>query len=433
MKSDRREFVKGALAIGGAVLARPARAAESAAAPSPPEAADPAVGKPFAGWQPGRFQLHMIYTGVCESMFLIYPDGTSMLLDCGDHGAIDRGELAVPVLPSGNRRAGEWIARYVQRVNPAKTTVDYMVLSHFHSDHSGCMAYHAGFRGDVPLSGFGHAMEWLTFKRAVDRGYPDYSEPFPFFSGERLGSRDLMDRVYRTLKKRDGLKVEKARLGATDQYPPLKDPSLCAGFEIKNVAVNGKVALPDGTVRNVLDGYPREKWPHIIGENGLSICQLITYGKFKLLTTGDYSEVLPTPDGKGHRIEDDLADAVPHVDVAKIPHHGHNSTSEKLAAALSPRVWLSGVWDQLHNTADTMERIDGAYSGDRLYCPGIMPAERRWQDKDAPWMKNVAPECYKGTHVVVDVEKGGDAYSVFFIAASSESMKVKGVRHFRAG
>lgn len=46
------------------------------------------VGGTWPGWQPGHFQLHSIYTGVCESMFLIYPDGTSMLLDCGDHPAV---------------------------------------------------------------------------------------------------------------------------------------------------------------------------------------------------------------------------------------------------------------------------------------------------------------------------------------------------------
>jgi len=416
LKTNRRDFMKSALAIGGAALLDDIWAA----APQ------------WTGWQPGHFQFHSIYTGVCESSFLIYPDGTSMLLDCGDHGAINRGALAVPVLPSGERRAGEWIARYVQRVNPAKTAVDYMVLSHFHADHSGCMAYHAGIREGVPLSGFGHAAEWLAFRRAVDRGYPNYDEPFPFRDGERLGSKDLMERLYRRLQRRDGLTVEKARLGAADQYPPLKDPSACSDFSIRNVAVNGKVALPDGTVRDVLAGYPREEWHHILGENGLSICQLVTYGKFRLLTTGDFSEVLPTADGRGHRIEDDLVDAVSQVDVAKIPHHGHKSMSEKLAAKLAPRVWLSGVWDQLHNTADTMERIDRGYADERLYCPGILPAERRWQDKDAPWMKDVAPECFGGTHVVVDVPKGGEEYSVTFLAAGDESMTVKGVRRFVA-
>ena len=429
MASGRREFVKSVLALGGVAALGRSRAGDGTVTASIASE----VGTRWSGWRPGHFQFHSIYTGVGESSFLIYPDGTTMLLDCGDHDAINRGALAVPVLPNGERRAGEWIARYVQRVNPAKTEVDYMVLSHFHADHSGCMAHHAGIRDGVPLSGFGHAAEWLTFRRAVDRGYPDYADPFPFRSGERLGSKELMERVYGVLKKRDGLTVEAARLGAADQYPPLRNPSFCKDFGIRNVAVNGKVALADGTVRNVLAGYPRERWHHILGENGLSICHLITYGKFRLLTTGDFSETLPTRDGTGHRIEDDLADAVPRVDVAKIPHHGHRSMSAKLAAKLSPRVWLSGVWDQLHNTADTMERIDRAYDGERLYCPGIFPAERRWQDRDARWMRDIAPECYTGAHVVVDVPRGGEEYLVAFLSARDESMTVRGVRRFRTG
>ena len=54
-------------------------------------AQDPAVGQAWPGWEPGEFQVHFIYTGVCESMFCIFPDGTSMLLDCGDHPACNRG------------------------------------------------------------------------------------------------------------------------------------------------------------------------------------------------------------------------------------------------------------------------------------------------------------------------------------------------------
>ena len=42
---------------------------------------DKAVSKPWKGWKQGHFQVHSIYTGVAESMFMIFPDGTSMLID----------------------------------------------------------------------------------------------------------------------------------------------------------------------------------------------------------------------------------------------------------------------------------------------------------------------------------------------------------------
>ena len=110
MNIKRREF----LAMAATAASSPAwRVASAATAPQGPQA-----GKPWTGWKRGHFQLHAIYTGVAESMFIVFPDGTTMLLDCGDHAAINRGRLAVPVMPNGWRHAGDWIARYVGRVNP---------------------------------------------------------------------------------------------------------------------------------------------------------------------------------------------------------------------------------------------------------------------------------------------------------------------------
>ena len=102
-----------------------------------PGSGHPLAGKALPPWRPGEFQVHFIYTGVAESLFWIMPDGTTMLLDCGDHPAWTRGKKAVWILPNGKRYAGEWIARYVERVNPAGTAVDYLMISHHHADHGG--------------------------------------------------------------------------------------------------------------------------------------------------------------------------------------------------------------------------------------------------------------------------------------------------------
>ena len=105
----RRDFVKAAVAAPFMGVARTGIS-------QPPTAvhhegcAHPLAGKRLPPWKPGEFQVHFIYTGVAESMFWIMPDGTTMLLDCGDHPAITRGKLAIWVLPNGKRHAGEWIA-----------------------------------------------------------------------------------------------------------------------------------------------------------------------------------------------------------------------------------------------------------------------------------------------------------------------------------
>ena len=93
---ERREFIKVSAAASAALLLDWEKAFAAGKT-------DPQVGKAWKGWKKGHFQVHFIYTGVAESMFMIFPDGTSMLLDCGDHNAIGRGKLAVPVLPDGSR------------------------------------------------------------------------------------------------------------------------------------------------------------------------------------------------------------------------------------------------------------------------------------------------------------------------------------------
>ena len=90
----------------------------------------------FPAWQKGELEIHQIYTGRGESSFLIFPDGTTMLIDAGDYDPKDYPQMG-ELLPDTSRRAGEWIARYVQRVNPHKARVDYLMISHFHSDHIG--------------------------------------------------------------------------------------------------------------------------------------------------------------------------------------------------------------------------------------------------------------------------------------------------------
>ena len=139
------------------------------------------VGEVWKGWHEGEYQIHFICTGVAEAILHIFPDGTTMLLDCGDHPAVTRLDLAVPVVPNPGRLAGDWIARYVKRVLPEGyqtkndlPLIDYMMLSHFHSDHCGIPVWVCTNRERKGLpgchrSGFALAAEQLAFGKAIDR------------------------------------------------------------------------------------------------------------------------------------------------------------------------------------------------------------------------------------------------------------------------
>lgn len=424
---DRRKFIKASAAATAALMLDWEKAFAAGTA-------DAAVGKAWKGWKKGHFQVHFIYTGVAESMFMLFPDGTSLLLDCGDHNAIGRGKLAVPVLPDGGRHSGEWIARYVERVNPGGRKVDYMMLSHYHNDHGGGETFYASEveRDGKPyfLSGFAQAAETLEFRRAFDRCYPDFQDPIPLVD-DGAQMRTHMTKFYDYMRKSRGMQVEKFRVGEVDQVALLHNRAKYRDFSVRNLCGNGRIAAPDG---RIIDLYAERKKhpPRSFNENGMSLGMVFTYGDFKFYTAGDFSDSWALEDGTTFRIEEALAEVCGKANVAKINHHGHYSMPPKLVAALQSQVYVSCVWDQLHNVAPVMETLAdrSLYPGERIICPGIFPAERREEDKGAPWLADIEPAAFEGGHVVLDVPQGGKTFSITYLTAADESMTVRSVLNF---
>jgi len=79
-----------------------------------------------------------------------------------------------------------------------------------------------------------------------------------------------------------------------------------------------------------------------------------------------------------------------------------------------------------------MERLASRalYPGDRVLCPCIFPKERRAEDAGSPWLDDIAPACFDGAHVVLDVDRGGRRYSISLLDARDESMTVRSVLRF---
>src|SRR5687767_9214653 len=77
-------------------------------------------------WSPGTLEIHQISTGRGNAALLIFPDGTSLMVDVGDlnrRGGVTR--------PNDSRRAGEWIGRYAKRFlsHDPKPSLDYVLLT----------------------------------------------------------------------------------------------------------------------------------------------------------------------------------------------------------------------------------------------------------------------------------------------------------------
>lgn len=410
--TTRRDFCRGAAALGAASVS-------GAALCDVPESR--------CSWKPGHFQVHMIFTGTCESLFLIFPDSTTLLLDCGDADPVNfqskkfgPGVIAIP--PEGERRAGdsgERVARYVESVSPNGRDVDWMMLSHFHGDHS---------------SGFALAAERLRFARAIDRGWPDYDDPLPCPRDRAWmgGSLFRMRELYARLKERDGLSVEKFRVGARDQLCMVRDGAAHEGFRVFNLCGCGKIAMPDGSMHDV---YGEEHASHdvcVYDENAMSLGCVFRYGKFSFFTAGDFTASDRRKGrwcGESESIERTLARACGPVDVAKANHHAGWSCPKELVAALRPRWWLAPVWWKLHCDKDTMNRLSSreAYEGPRTILPGMLPGGRRERDAAEPYLADVPPEVDTPAHIVVDVPPGGETYHVACLDASDDRMRVKAV------
>lgn len=433
---NRRDFMK-TLAAAPFVGAAAVRADEATAGVPGGEAAASGKTHALAGqklppWKKGEFQVHFIYTGVAESMFWIMPDGTTMLLDCGDHPAWKRGKKSVWILPNGYRSAGEWIARYVTRVNPNGADVDYLMISHHHADHAGMDGWGAGTRDwngqTLSVSGILQAADTLKFRRGFDRGWPDYNEPIP---NER-SDKACYPHVRRTLEyltARDGLQMEKFTVGAVNQVAMRRAAAAFPSFSITNITGNGKILRRDGSVRDLYAKAHDAKW---LNENALSLGVIAQYGPFRFYTAGDFYDTPKFKDGTRLHIEEELAKELDPVDVAKMDHHGHHSMASRLVEALRARVWTACTWDQLHVTEDTLGRVCNRdlYPGSRLIAPGVFPPERRRADAGKPFMADIAPEAFDAGHVVLTVAPGGATYSVAYVSADDEKMTVTGAYDF---
>lgn len=150
----------------------------------------------YPAWKEGEMEIHHIYTGRGESNFMVFPDGTTMLIDAGDWDPDDYPKMC-ELLPDSTQRAGEWIARYVKYMNPNKECVDYLMVSHFHNDHTGDSSNPArrtsGRNPDYVLTGIPEAGETLRFGTVFDRGYPDYNYPLPIVDPDVANYRAFLN------------------------------------------------------------------------------------------------------------------------------------------------------------------------------------------------------------------------------------------------
>lgn len=366
----------------------------------------------YPGWKPGEMDIHLIHTGQAESTFFIFPDGTTMLLDCGYVKERRPGYAeALPVSPSSDRRSGEWIARYVKRLIPQRE-IDYLMLSHWHSDH---------------VEGLPDVLESFRFGNYFDHQFPNAGK---YSTGIDDYSFDFVQKWLPEAVK-DGMNVSPFKVGAKGQICLRHDPRnyYSRVFDIRNLCANGTVWDGKNGARDLAAVHVRKTGKDKIYENLLSSAIRIRYGNFTYFTGGDIEGFLVDADGKRFSYEDAVGAVTGKVCACKTNHHAcPPSMREGFLRSLQPKLILSSTWSPNQINDVTLERMTSRniYPGDRTIAYGQIPCFKKGAYADRAFMRDIAPEG----HAVIKVNPGGFAYRLYTLTTDDESMRIVGTKDF---
>jgi len=388
------------------------------------------VGDVLPPWSAGGLDIHHINTGEGNAAFLVLPDGTTMLIDCGYGYDLKRPpKYKAPRRPDESRTPGEWVARYIQKFHPdgVQGVLDYLVISHFHGDHMG----------GVPV-----LTQQIPIRQVLDRGWPDYEAP-PRFTGE------LADQYRVALKneiEQHGAKAERFKAGVADQIVLRRAPERFPSFEVRNLAVNGEVWTGEGTkTRSRIPGG------ETADENACSAALRIRYGRFTYFSGGDLpgsaeEQLVPGATGTAPRtrspawrdIESAVAWVTGPVDVLLLDHHGNfDGSNAFFLSVLQPRVDIANVWASRQVDKEALGRLqsEDLYPGPRdiFTTNGMWDGRKehliRLLGEEGARLHIAALEALTATqgHIVVRVAPGGASYMVYVLDDSAESFRIRSV------
>lgn len=399
------------------------------------------IGKQLPAWEKGELDIHLINTGRGETNFMILPDGTTLMVDAGELILTDPRTWSVrntSPKPDGSRYAYEWTVYYLNKILPsAHKKIDYALITHFHDDHYGSVGEgsQSSRKGNYLLSGITGVGEFLPIGKIVDRGYPEYKEPYDV-AYCLSGKSDTVEyftfknylRFIEWHRQHQGMEAESFKVGSSKQFVLKYAPEDYPEFSIRNLHVNGVIwdgIREDGKINTFPDTTVFKAQ-----ENCLSAGIRIDYGKFRFYLGGDIPGYAALGTPKWNDVASAVAPVIGRVDVAVMNHHGgRDALSEKLISSLAPRVWLQHVWSSDQPGLETFYRVRSSwlYEGERdLFSTNLL---QPLQDVAGPDLKNSYESC--NGHIVLRVQPDG-RYTVFVLDSDTPEMKIKGVWNYCA-
>ncbi|MDD3556203.1 MAG: MBL fold metallo-hydrolase [Proteiniphilum sp.] len=377
------------------------------------------VGDLFPDWADGYLDIHHIYTGRGECMFAILPDGTTMMIDAGETGSDKRN-----FKPDSTRSAGEWISRYIVRMmRPlSEKKLDYMLLTHFHDDHMGnvLLSNKKSDKGDYILTGISEVGDLIPFVKIVDRNWPDYNYPYPMNGKPNIQNYIRFVNWHVT----NGAIAEQFEAGSNQQFKLTRQPDQYPGFEIRNIAANGRVWT--GTDDNSRSHFPpidqltEEEYPE---ENACSAAIRISYGNFEYFNGADLVHTYSP--GTWKDIETPVGQATGTVDVCVANHHAKDAMGEGFIREVTPRVFVIQGFALSHPDAPALRNMlsQALYAGERdIFVTNLFDVNRV-----ALGEQMVSQLKSTQGHIVIRVKPGGESYQLYILDDSSESFTITAI------
>lgn len=384
-------------------------------------------------WQQGELDIHFINTGRGNASFIVFPDGTTMLIDAGDMNAAEFEKANFPLkvspaLPNDSLRPGQWIAAYIKQVMPLnrKPAIDYALITHFHGDHYGNIEKSStvSLSKAYQLSGLTDVADQVPVHNLLDRGYPDYNYPVDlkkYYQNDLTFTNYLKFIDYQQLNK--GLMVSALIPGSTHQIELLFNRQEYQNFSVRNLKTNDMIWTGKGEQAESVFTKSALLENGKFNENPLSNAIEITYGPFTYYAGGDNTGYEGTGYPGRKDVETPMAKVIGKVEAMTLNHHGNrDATNDSFLKTLSPNIAVEQSWcsDQPgQELAFKLTSKNSAGNDIQVFNTYMQPETKAYLGF---WVAK-AFKSLEG-HVLIRVLKGGETYNVYLLDDKSTTIKV---------
>jgi beta-lactamase superfamily II metal-dependent hydrolase len=386
----------------------------------------PVIAQTLPPWQEGYFDIHHINTGSGNCTFMIFPDGTTLLVDAGDVNrtvrAMGQSPLKIaPRLPHDSLTAAQSMMLYIRKTLPAITAIDYGLVTHFHGDHYGVINAKSktSEKGNYRLTGITEINEYLPIGTLIDRNYPSYHYPVDI-RRHHFDSTTFVNYLgfVNARKISAAFVTESLRVGSRGQIVPKKSHQY--DFGVRNIKANGEIwsGTKEGTVSILPDHINAQDY----NENPLSIALKISYGKFDYFTGGDMTGIKGNGLPDWFDVETPVGKIVNHVEAMALNHHGvRDATNEDFLRALSPNVIIQQSWSSNHPGEEVLHRMisKDIYPAPRDIFATYVHGETI--TTYGPWFN--AYKSLRG-HIVIRVLSPGNEFYVYVLNDSDVNLPI---------